>query len=386
MNPEPRTRVQLPVNTLSNQEIMLQAVALAKKGQGTVAPNPCVGALLTLKGTIVASGFHQRYGADHAEVEVINAARKKGIDLTQTVLWVTLEPCNHQGKTPPCTQAILEAGISKVVIGTRDPNPGVHGGGIEFLRARSVSVQTGVAEQACRDLIRDFVVRQTQHRPYMILKLASTLDGKIGTRHFDSCWITGPKARTEVHRMRGRVKGVLVGGQTFVSDDPGLDCRSQDRQGSEQPLALIVSSNLPRDPSRCKLLSQRPEQTIFLTSHEAAASAEANKLKRLGIEIRPLPPFGTGLDLLSGMKDLYAGRDCHTILCEGGGLLAGSLLEQGLVDEFNLFLAPKVLGDEQGVASVAGRTPLKMSQAIGFRIADQQLIGPDLWLTLFPDP
>ncbi|MCF8103950.1 MAG: bifunctional diaminohydroxyphosphoribosylaminopyrimidine deaminase/5-amino-6-(5-phosphoribosylamino)uracil reductase RibD [Desulfohalobiaceae bacterium] len=363
---------------------MHQAVSLARQGRRTAAPNPCVGAVLTLGDKIVASGYHRRYGGDHAEVEVINTARKMGIDLKQTVLWVTLEPCNHYGKTPPCTRAILEAGIPRVIVGTRDPNFGVKGGGIEFLRAGSVEVETGVAEAACLDLIRDFLVRQTKHRPFIILKLASTLDGRIGARNSNSFWITGPEARKEVHRMRAEVNGVLVGGRTFSSDNPGLDCRDADLPGKTQPLALVVSSNLPREPSDFKLLSQRPEQTIFLTSFEAAASKQAETLKRLGVEIRPLPFLGTGLDLLSGMKDLYQTRDCYSILCEGGGRLAGSLLEQELVDEFHLFLAPKILGDEQGIPSVSGRSPLQMSEAIDFRLAGQEQIGPDLWLTLYP--
>ncbi|MCF8037925.1 MAG: bifunctional diaminohydroxyphosphoribosylaminopyrimidine deaminase/5-amino-6-(5-phosphoribosylamino)uracil reductase RibD [Desulfohalobiaceae bacterium] len=374
-----------PVNTPAKEQIMLQAVSAARKGRGFVAPNPCVGAVLTLDGRIVASGYHQRYGGDHAEVEVINTARKMGIDLKQTVLWVTLEPCNHTGKTPPCTRAILEAGIPRVVVGTRDPNPGVKGGGVEFLRSGSVEVETGVAEQACRDLIRDFLVRRTRHRPFVILKLASTLDGKIGTRNSDSFWITGPEARREVHRMRAEVNAVLVGGRTFFSDNPGLDCRDAESHRATQPLALVVSSELPREPSDFNLLRQRPEQTIFLTSSAAAGSRQAEKLKSMGVEILPLPSLKTGLDLLSGMKDLYRKRDCYTILCEGGGRLAGSLLEQELVDEFHLFLAPKVLGDEQGIDSVSGRNALQMSETVNFRLADQKRIGLDLWLTLYPE-
>jgi diaminohydroxyphosphoribosylaminopyrimidine deaminase/5-amino-6-(5-phosphoribosylamino)uracil reductase len=365
---------------------MRRAVTLAEQGRGSVAPNPCVGAVLTLDDAVVATGFHRRYGADHAEVEAIAAARENGIDLKQATLWVTLEPCNHQGRTPPCTRAILEAGIPRVMIGTRDPNPDVAGGGVEYLRSRSVQVETGILEPECRDLIRDFCIRRREHRPYLILKLAATLDGKIGTRNRDSIWVTGPRAREAVHRLRAAAQAVCVGGTTFQADNPGLDCRSSDCTGCKQPLAVIVSSTLPENPERFQVLKRRPSQSVFLTSQAAAASNQAAALSRLGVRMYPLPPRGeTGLDLFVGMKDLLRSEDCYTVLCEGGGRLAGSLMEQGLVDEFNLFLAPKVLGDELGVAAVSGLRPLRMAQTRNFRLVKQRSVGPDLWLTLYPD-
>ncbi len=373
------------MNRSSREKIMRRAVALAEKGRGCVAPNPCVGAVLTLEDEVVASGFHRKYGAEHAEVEVIAAAGKKAIDLRQTTLWVTLEPCNHQGKTPPCTRAILEAGIPRVMIGTRDPNPDVAGGGVEYLRSRSVQVETGILEPECRDLIRDFCIRRRKQRPYLILKLAATLDGKIGTRNRDSLWVTGPRAREAVHRMRSKAQAVCVGGATFQADNPGLDCRSSESSLCTQPLAVIVSSNLPRASAPFQLLQHRPAQTVFLTSQAAAASDRAAALSGLGVRIFALPPRGAGLDLLAGMKDLLQSEGCYTVLCEGGGRLAGSLMEQGLVDEFNLFLAPKVLGDEQGVSVVSGMQPLYMSQAKNFQVVKQRTVGPDLWLTLYPE-
>ncbi len=374
------------MNRSRQEAIMRRAVDLAEQGRGSVAPNPCVGAVLTLDDAVVATGFHRRYGADHAEVEAIAAARENGVDLQQTTLWVTLEPCNHQGRTPPCTRAILEAGIPRVMIGIRDPNPEVAGGGVEYLRSRSVQVETGILEPECRDLIRDFCIRRREHRPYLILKLAATLDGKIGTRNRDSLWVTGPRAREAVHHLRAAAQAVCVGGATFQADNPGLDCRSSDFTGCEQPLAVIVSSTLPENPERFQVLKRRPSQSVFLTSQVAAASEQAATLSRLGVRIYPLPPRGeTGLDLFVGMKDLLRSEDCYTVLCEGGGRLAGSLMEQGLVDEFNLFLAPKVLGDEQGVAAVSGLRPLSMAQTRNFHLVKQRSVGPDLWLTLYPE-
>ena len=373
------------MNRAFKERIMHQALLLARKGRGHVAPNPCVGAVLTLDGRTVASGYHRHYGGDHAEVEAIGAARRLGIDCRRTTLFVTLEPCNHQGKTPPCTQAILEAGIPHVIVGTRDPNPDVTGGGLDHLRARSVQVETGILDAECRDLIRDFVIRRRHQRPYMILKLAATLDGKIGTRDRDSIWVTGPRAREEVHRMRARVNAVCVGGSTLKADNPRLDCRLPDCGEKVQPLAVVVASDLPQNPPAFQLLADRPDRTVFLTSAEAAASPRAEALTRLGVRVYPLPPADSGLDLFHGMKDLLRNENCYTVLCEGGGRLAGSLLEQGLVDEFNLFLAPRILGDAQGVSLVSGLNPLKMSETRNFRLVEQHRLGPDLWLILYPD-
>ncbi len=369
---------------MSDHEIMLQAVALAEQAKGATAPNPCVGAVIVNNGRIVARGFHQLAGGPHAEVEAMAQAREKGIDLRQCELWVTLEPCNHQGRTPPCTTAILEAQIPRVVVGTHDPNPRVRGGGIQRLRSHGIQVEVGVSEQACLDLIADFVCWQEQARPYVLLKLASTLDGRIGARSGHSAWVTGEAARLRVHRMRSMVQAVLVGGTTLMTDDPSLTCRLEHRPSARQPLAVAVTSSLPGPEAGLTLLRERPGELILLTPADTADSHRAEELRGKGVRIWPLPGYAGGLDLLPGLERLYAQMGCYYLLCEGGGRLAMSLAEQRLVDELHCVFAPRVLGDDLGKSSFAGRRVQSMDQALNWRFVSQDMMGRDLWTVLRP--
>ncbi|MBT8762692.1 bifunctional diaminohydroxyphosphoribosylaminopyrimidine deaminase/5-amino-6-(5-phosphoribosylamino)uracil reductase RibD [Desulfohalobiaceae bacterium Ax17] len=392
---------------MNKDQIMLQAAYLAKQGKGKTAPNPCVGAVIVKDGQIVARGWHKAYGQAHAEVEAITEARNKGVDLKNTSLFVTLEPCNHYGKTPPCTRAILEAGIKKVFVGARDPNPHVQGGGIEFLRANGVRVEAGILEEECRDLIADFIAWTQEKRPYSYLKIASTLDGKIATYNGHSKWITSHKAREEVHRLRSQVGAVIVGGNTFYADNPKLTCRLE---GDElaQPLAVIVTSRLPETDDSFYLLSERAAQTVFWTTEEKASSSQAERLRSLGCQVWGLPLEAEkqgsweagklergedtekqnvesqrrGFDLRSGFDRLFQEYKIYYTLCEGGGRLALSLLEQDLVDELCLFLAPKILGDNAATSSFSGRKVESMDEAINFRLTDLSRIGPDIFLRL----
>ena len=363
---------------------MLQAVALARKGKGQTAPNPCVGALLVCGDTVVAEGYHRRYGGPHAEVEALRDAAGKGLDPRSCTLYVTLEPCNHHGKTPPCTEALLAAGIRHVVVGARDPHPGVTGGGIERLRDSGVAVTTGVAEQACLDLIGDFVVWKTSSRPHLRLKLASTLDGRIATRSGHSAWISGEASRREVQRLRGMAQAVLVGGETFRQDNPRLTYRPP--SGTPQPLAVVVTSQLPGDPAAWNLTSRRPGETIFWTTADQARSPRAEDLQNLGCRIWALPEHGHGLDLSVGLERLRTELGVLDVLCEGGGRLALSLVEKGLADELYLFLAPRILGDEQARPLFAGRSIETMDQALSWRIVQQERFDEDLLLVLKMNP
>ena len=375
MFPPPRAR-----------ELMLRAVELAERGRGTTAPNPCVGALLaTPEGVVVAEGWHRGYGQAHAEVEAIADARAKGIDPADTVLFVTLEPCNHHGKTPPCTEAVLAAGIRRVVVGVRDPNTAVAGGGVDRLRAAGVDVVTGVAEQECLDLIADFILFRSGDRPYVYLKLACTLDGRIATRGGDSRWVSGPQSREEVHRLRGRVQAVMVGGATFRADNPRLTCRSEGRTARSNPLAVVVTSRLPFVESRCHLLLERASETIFFVPENALHEACAEDLERAGCRIWPLPENPTGsLNLAPGLTRLRRELGCNYLLCEGGGGLATALAEQGLVDELWIFQAPKVLGDGQAPALFSGRSPVRMEECLRWRRTSARPSGEDLLLTFRP--
>ncbi|WP_457572555.1 bifunctional diaminohydroxyphosphoribosylaminopyrimidine deaminase/5-amino-6-(5-phosphoribosylamino)uracil reductase RibD [Desulfovulcanus sp.] len=394
----------------SPEFFMLQAIDLARQGKGKTAPNPCVGAVIVKDGEIVGRGWHKAYGQPHAEVEAISDARRKSIDLKDSALFVTLEPCNHYGKTPPCTRAILEAGIKKVFVGASDPNPHVQGGGIKYLRAKGVEVKTGILQQECEDIIADFVLWMQEKRPYSYLKIASTLDGKIATYNGHSKWITSHKAREEVHLLRSQVGAVVVGGNTFYSDNPKLTCRAPKTDINDccnkQPLAVIITSRLPESEDHFYLLQSRPEQTIFWTSEEKASSYQAEKLRNLGCQVWGLPledeklgsweagklgrgedrepqnvePQRRGLELRIGFERLFQEYKIYYTLCEGGGALGLSLLEQDLIDELHLFLAPKILGDQNGISSFYGRKVESMDEAINLRLTNVSQVGPDILL------
>jgi diaminohydroxyphosphoribosylaminopyrimidine deaminase / 5-amino-6-(5-phosphoribosylamino)uracil reductase len=366
------------------ERFMLRAVELALRGKGCTAPNPCVGALLTMNDQIVGEGYHHGPGLPHAEVAAIIDARASRIDTTKCTLWVTLEPCNHQGRTPPCTRAILETGIPRVVVGAADPNPHVSGGGASFLRDRGVDVHLGVAETACKDLIADFTTWVHTSRPYVYLKLAMTLDGRIATRTGDSQWISGESSRRMVHGLRGRVGAVLVGAKTFGQDNPRLTCRLESgaKSGRSQPLAVVVGTSLPPADGDLFLLRRRPRETVFWTTAAAAASPNADALRDLGCRV-----WGMGearVDLPAAMSRLRGELGVYDLLCEGGGRLAGHLAECGLVGEWWLFQAPKTLGDEQAVPVLSGSAVERMDQARQWRFAEVRRAGEDVLLILRP--
>ncbi|HKI81477.1 MAG TPA: bifunctional diaminohydroxyphosphoribosylaminopyrimidine deaminase/5-amino-6-(5-phosphoribosylamino)uracil reductase RibD, partial [Pseudodesulfovibrio sp.] len=275
--------------TSTSEAFMDRAVRLARRGRGATAPNPCVGAVLVRDGAVVAEGWHTGFGKLHAERECLADARDKGVDPRGATMFVTLEPCNHHGKTPPCTEALIEAGVAKVVVGTRDPNP-VAAGGVDKLRSHGIEVTVGVLEQRCRDLIDDFLLWQNTHSSYNILKMAATLDGKISGRARRPEAVSCAEAFARVHDLRAMAGAVIVGGNTFYADDPSLTCRKENLPGDfVQPFGVVVTSRLPDDPSRFTLLRERPERAIFMTSKSAARSPQADVLRRRGTSVWPLP-------------------------------------------------------------------------------------------------
>jgi diaminohydroxyphosphoribosylaminopyrimidine deaminase/5-amino-6-(5-phosphoribosylamino)uracil reductase len=371
---------------------MREALRLAEQGRYAACPNPTVGAVLVRDGHCVARGFHRAAGQAHAEVACLQDAAARGVPAPEATLVVTLEPCNHHGRTPPCVKAILEAGIGRVVIGARDPNP-LASGGAAALRSAGVEVVEGVLERECRDLIADFLVWQTTERPYVILKMAATLDGRIAARNGHSQWISSENSRLRVRQWRagiGQCGGaVLVGGGTFRADNPHLTARGEFAAGA-QPLACILTSHLPGAGENFHLLAERPEQTIFFTPPAVAASDRAEKLRARGVRVLDYghgPKDGEGkdgADLPLALSALRRETGCPYVLCEGGGRLALSLLEAGLVDEFRLHLAPKILGDGEAVPLFTGRTPEGMGQALSLRLSGASLCGGDAHLVLRP--
>ena len=368
--------------SMNQSEFMLEALGLAKQAKGYTAPNPCVGALVTSGDRIMGRGWHRACGEDHAEVEAIKNARENAADLSSCTMYVTLEPCNHHGRTPPCTAAVLQAGIPEIIIGTRDPNSKVQGGGAEFLKNSGVRVTVGVEEQRCRDLIADFSLWRNSSRPYVYLKTASTLDGRIATRTGHSRWVTSANARQMVHQLRSRVGAVLVGGNTFYQDNPALTCRS--RGIKNQPWAIVLTSRLPEPGDDFYLLQQRASQTIFWTDQKSAASRKAAFLEDLGCRVIGLNTKGPGLDLKQGLERLRQEMGIYYVLCEGGGKLASCLLQEGLADETWAFVALKVLGDSQAVPVTSGRKVELMDQTLDFRPGDILNLGPEVLFQLFP--
>lgn len=369
---------------------MRRAAELALRGRGATAPNPCVGAVLVKGDAIVAEGWHQFFGGPHAEVNCLADARARGVDPAGCDLYVTLEPCNHYGKTPPCAKAVVEAGIKRVFVGCCDPNAEACGGA-DTLRAAGVEVVTGVEEALCRDIIDEFVLWQTTKRSYNILKMASTIDGKIAARGGRPEAVSGEQSMYDVHRIRSRVRAVIVGGNTFYGDNPQLTCRlkADDMpQGFRQPYAVIVTGKLPKAYSTFTILRQRPQDAIFWTTEYAATTPLADELRERGTRIWALPELPTGsggwLDFAPAFERLRQELSCCHTLCEGGGHLALSLCRQGLVDEFVHYVAPRVLGDEEGKSLFAGMSAQSMAQALSFRLAHADSCGDDLKLTYKP--
>ena len=362
-----------------NAHFMQRAITIAEQGRGTAAPNPTVGAVLVKHGQIVAEGYHRAYGKPHAEIECLRDARANEINPAECSMYVTLEPCNHYGKTPPCSKAILDAGIKHVVIGLMDPNPKAKGGA-EFLRENGVVVESGMLEAECKDLVADFLTWVETPYPYTTLKLASTLDGKIATRTGHSQWISCSDSRKRVHDIRRNVDAVIIGGGTFYADNPQLTCRLENVE--RQPLAVIVTSRLPEDPAQFTLLQDRPEQVIFWTNEKSALSDAASALQSLGCTVKSLPEHEGSLDLATGLAWLRQEKECLYTLCEGGGKLALSLLNQGLVNEFQLHMAPKIVGDESAPDIFAGRTIATMNEALHMRILKTEPSGDDVIITL----
>lgn len=391
-----------------NIAFMQHAVALAERGRFVTAPNPCVGAVLVQNGHIVAEGWHQYFGGAHAEVNCLRDAAEKGVSPQDCTLFVTLEPCNHTGKTPPCSHAVLKAGIRHVVIGMRDPNP-VAKGGAEFLRENGVTVDelfcptTDGTSNACAEILREFTHWQKSPLPFCLVKLASTLDGRIAARTGHSQWISCDASRARVHELRANVSAVIVGGNTFRKDNPQLTFRSiaphgqyrnmpymrsdgtMSREAEVQPLAVIVTRHLPAATDEYFLLQKRPQDTIFWTDATNAASDAARALQHLNVRVWALPLLTDGgLDLRQGLVRLRQEEACQHVLCEGGGELALSLLQQELAQEVELHIAPKILADNSAKPLFNGLSPQSMDEALQLSLVQMKRLGNDCILTLRP--
>jgi diaminohydroxyphosphoribosylaminopyrimidine deaminase/5-amino-6-(5-phosphoribosylamino)uracil reductase len=323
------------ISMTSDIEYMKEALELARRGVGKTSPNPVVGALLVKNGKIIGRGFHECCGGHHAE---INALEEAGDEAQGATLYVTLEPCCTQGKTPPCTEAIIQAGVLRVVSAMKDPNPGVSGKGLAKLEKNGVLVGYGILENEAKKMNEAYEKYITKKTPFVIVKAAMSADGKMAARDGGSKWITGEESRKTVHELRGQVDAIMVGIGTVLADDPSLTARSP---GANNPIRIIVDPRL-EIPSTAKVLGKDAD-TIIITSDDAPIR-KLDAMRSRGIEVRSEKLKEGKIDLKKLMKDL--GREEITsIMIEGGGSLIGSALDAGIVDKVMFFYATNIIGD-----------------------------------------
>lgn len=323
---------------------MRLALVQGRKARGRTHPNPCVGAVVYRGDRVLGRGYTRPVGGPHAEIVALRrAVRQNGErSLRGASMAVTLEPCCHAGRTGPCTEAILEAGVARIFVGHVDPNAEVSGRGVRRLRRRGVEVAVGVLEDDCRALHRGFISLCERGRPFVTLKLASTLDGRIATSSGESRWITGEASRAAVHRLRACADAVLVGSKTALADDPELTARRGGRV-VHQPVRVLLDSQL-RVPVSARLFRGEGSETWVLCSREASAQ-KRSRLERAGARLLDVRVRDRHLDLRRALA-LLGGSGLTEVLVEGGGQLAAALLREGLVDEVHWFVAPKLLGDD----------------------------------------
>jgi len=343
---------------------------LAAQGRMTVSPNPMVGCVIVKKGKILAEGWHKVCGGDHAEVD---ALRKAGIKTRGAVMYVTLEPCAHWGKTPPCVDAVIAAGIVRIVIAMTDPNPLTNGISIRKLKAAGVDVVVGIMEKESGDLNAAFIKYITKKMPYVTAKTAQTIDGKISTRTGASKWITSEEARAFARDKRNNFDAILVGIDTVLADDPALDAPAK------RIKKIIVDSGL-RIPEKAKLFEGVVPGQVIVAVTAGASMAKRCRLEKRGVRVLVCPAKNKHVDLKALFKRL-AQRDIVRILIEGGALVAGSALKDGLVDELNVYIAPKIIGDAGAKSSVEGLNITQVSKTVNYQLSSMQRIGSDLFLT-----
>ena len=360
----------------NDTDFMKKALRLALRGEGCTSPNPMVGAVCVLGGRIVGRGYHKKSGSPHAEIEAFLDAAKKGISLAGATLYVTLEPCCHTEKlTPPCTDAIVASGVSNVVVGTIDPNPKVSGKGVAKLRKSGIAVKTGVLEGECAEINEFFNKHVISGLPFVILKSASTIDGKIASGTGDSKWIGSVRQRKMAHRLRKKVDGVIVGINTVRADDPGLDVRLVGGN-VRQPVPVIMDSKLRISPE-AKIFSTHPRSIIATT--EAASPIKAKRLSKLGAEILRLESDSAGhVSAVDLLHKLGAMGMCG-VLVEGGSRVGACFLREGLVDKVVFFYSPRIIGGD-GVSMIGDLGKESIKEAINIKNIKVRRFGDEMMI------
>jgi len=357
---------------------MRRALELARRALGTTSPNPTVGAVIVKGGEIVGQGFTQPPPGDHAEIVALRQAGERARGAT---LYVTLEPCPHFGRTPPCADAIIEAGIAEVHYAMADPDPLVNGQGHRKLEAAGITVRAGEGEAEARRINEAFIKHRTAGLPLVIAKFAASLDGRIAAASGDSRWVSGPESRQWAHRLRTQVDAILVGSSTVVLDDPLLTARPGGQEAARQPLRVVVDSR-GRTPPMARVL-RGPGPTLVATV-EGAPAAWRDSLRAAGAEVVPFPAVEGRVDLLALLREL-AQRDVLSLLVEGGGVILGSFFDGGLVDKVHVIIAPMIIGAEDAPAAVAGQGAYRMADALRLRDVAVERLGDDILVTGYPD-
>ncbi len=354
-------------------ELMQRTLELAKQGQHTTQPNPMVGCVIVNDGEVVGEGFHHMAGELHAERVALQQAGEKARGATA---YVNLEPCCHQGRTPPCTDALIDAGISRVVAAMRDPNPLVEGGGFELLTAAGVESESGVLEEEACWLNRGFVSRMTRKRPWVVLKSAATLDGRTAAYDGDSKWITSEPARHEVQKLRASCSAVLTGIGTVLADDPTMNVRLDNTE--RQPWRVVLDGDL-KIPLDARIIGADERLVIFTHSDDLDKTSALIEAGAEVIQLKAVSTQGSGASTLdlNLVLDELARWQCNEVLVEAGRTVSGAFVQADLVDELSLFYAGSVLGD-QGKAMFKFDAPLAFPNKVEYRVSNTEMIGADI--------
>lgn len=361
-----------------NEKYMRQAIELALKAKGETSPNPMVGAVIIKEGKVIGEGYHKKAGTPHAEINALNAAGKNA---KGGIMYVNLEPCCHQGRTPPCTKSLIKSGLKRVVVGMTDPNPLVLGKGIKELKEGGVQVSAGLLEKECKRLNEVYIKYITTGMPFVLLKVAMSLDGKIATSLRESKWITGKSSREQAHKLRDAVDAVMVGIGTILQDNPNLTVALKRKRG-KNPIRIIVDSNLriPIDANVLKVFSHtsrssKPE--IIIATTKRADTKKLNSLMEKGIDVMITEDDSQRVNLLKLMYELGK-LGITNLLIEGGSELNSSALKSGIVDKVIFFIAPRIIGGKDGIPAVGGRGIEKLEDSLNISEVTLDKIGSDI--------
>jgi diaminohydroxyphosphoribosylaminopyrimidine deaminase/5-amino-6-(5-phosphoribosylamino)uracil reductase len=358
---------------MDSEKWMQRAIELAKLGVNFVNPNPRVGAVIIKNGQIVAEGYHQYFGGPHAEINAIENA--KGIELEGATLVVNLEPCSHFGKTPPCTSAIIEKRFAKVIIGMVDPNPLVSGKGIQILRNSGIEVETGILGKECRWLNRFFIKNMLENKPYVILKVAQSLDGSIATSNYQSKWITSEKSRELAWKLRREVDAILIGKTTALKDNPTLTLHNL---VGKTPLRVLLDTNFSLPLELQVFTDDSREKTILVVSDSLNLSEKADVLTSAGVKILQSPTKDGFIDIEALLQILYEHHNVASVIVEGGSQIYSSFIREDLWDEVNFFVAPKIVPG--GISSFGGYSVQSLDEAISIALKSVMPVDSDIHL------